>query len=48
MRLYYKASYAHGNKKYKFDMIENQNHWKDGMREHNIFGSIRKEQMERS
>lgn len=33
---------------YKIDMIENQNHWKDAMREHNIFGSIRKGEMERS
>lgn len=35
-------------KKYKFDRIENQNQWKDGMREHNIFGSIGKEEIERS
>lgn len=48
MRLYYKASYVCENKKKKIDMIENQSHWKDGMRQHNIFRSIRKEEMERS
>lgn len=36
-----------GTKKYKFDTTE-KHHWKDGMREHNIFGSVRKEEMERS
>lgn len=34
--------------KCKFDMMENQNHWKDSTREHNTFGSIGKEEMERN
>jgi len=34
--------------KCKFDMMENQNHWKASTGEHYTFGSIGKEEMERS
>lgn len=34
--------------KCKFDMMENQNHWKDSMRDHNAFRSIGKEEIEKN